>query len=71
MNPKTITIVGLIVTVGLFIKMQHHRKKTLEQLDSEYQMLAMPNSVTVMDGDRLVGVCTYEQIDSLIIKDNE
>lgn len=37
----------------------------------EYQMNISNNFVTIYDGDRIVGSCTYDSIYSLLLKDNQ
>jgi len=46
--------------------------KALFRLDKkEYQMNISDNFVTIYDGDRIVGSCTYDSIYSLLLKDNQ
>lgn len=37
----------------------------------EYQMNISNNFVTIYDGDRIVGSCSYDSIYSLLLKDNQ
>lgn len=46
--------------------------RALFRLDKkEYQMNISENFVTIYDGDRIVGSCTYDSIYSLLLKDNQ
>jgi hypothetical protein len=46
--------------------------RALFRLDKkEYQMNISNNFVTIYDGDRIVGSCTYDSIYSLLLKDNQ
>ena len=46
--------------------------RALFKLDKkEYQMNISDNFVTIYDGDRIVGSCTYDSIYSLLLKDNQ